>query len=386
MRALFSFCSLALLLMLGVSTPVQAHPLLQNPMWVLVEKETVHVAVDVSLREIGLVQGVASTGDNDYAAEQFAAASEAHGRYVLGHLEVTAGGQPLAGAITKITPPPLYGAIEQTHFQYEIAYPRGGNVGEIAVRQTMLQDLPDDTGQPWQVSYVARVKYAESDALQSMLVAQGARVALPRPVGVEEAVAGPVRVDVGRTIRDYFHHGMVHILTGYDHLLFVSALVLGALTFWQLFRVIAAFTLAHTITLTLSVLDLVRLPSWIVEPIIAGSIVFVALENLFWPRRAQSSLRLAVAFGFGLVHGLGFAGGLLEAMEGLPALGLGLALGAFSLGVEAGHLAVVLPLFGLTRIARAPGTEGQAAAWRRWASGAISVCGVYYFVGAVGGW
>jgi hydrogenase/urease accessory protein HupE len=184
----------------------------------------------------------------------------------------------------------------------------------------------------------------------------------------------------------YFHHGFIHILTGYDHLLFVTALVLGALTFWQLFKVIAAFTLAHTITLTLSVLELARLPSWFVEPVIAGSIVFVALENLLWPRRAQSSLRLAVAFGFGLVHGLGFAGGLLEAMEGLPALELGLALAAFSAGVEAGHLLVVIPLFLLIQLARKPAVGEETAVWRRWASGAISLCGVYYFVGALGGW
>jgi hypothetical protein len=178
----------------------------------------------------------------------------------------------------------------------------------------------------------------------------------------------------------------MHILTGYDHLLFVSALVLGALTFWQLFKVIGAFTLAHTLTLALSTLDLVRLPSSIVEPIIAGSIVFVALENLLWPRRAQSRLRLVVAFGFGLVHGLGFAGGLLEAMAGLPALGMGVALAAFSVGVEAGHLAVVVPLFAITRVVRSRTAGEETAAWRRWASGAISLCGVYYFVGALGGW
>ncbi|MGV3533138.1 MAG: HupE/UreJ family protein, partial [Chthoniobacteraceae bacterium] len=309
--------------------------------------------------------------------------------YVLSKLEVTSGGKTLTGSITKITPPPLYGAIEQTHFQYEIAYPRKGDTGEVAVRQTMLQDLPlDETGQPWDISYVVRFKSPGSDAVSFLLVAPGARVVIPSAsagnTGLSELPPAPV--DAGRTMRDYFHHGFVHILTGYDHLLFVSALVLGALTFWQLFKVIAAFTIAHTITLALSVLDLVRLPSSIVEPIIAGSIIFVAVENLFWPQRAQSKLRLAIAFAFGLVHGLGFAGGLLEAMEGLPALGLGLALAAFSVGVEAGHLAVVIPLFAIIQLVRSRNATEATPLWRRWASGAISLCGVYYFVGALGGW
>ena len=379
----------ALLLILSTVPALQAHPLLQNSMWVLAEEGDVRVAVDVSLREIGLVQGIASAGDNDYPAERFAEAAERHGDYVLSKLEVTSGGKTLTGSITTITPPPLYGAIEQTHFQYEIAYPREQNAGEVAVRQTMLQDLPlDETGQPWEISYVARFKNPGSDAVSFLLVAPGARVVIPSAsagnTGLIELPPAPV--DVSRTVRDYFHHGLVHILTGYDHLLFVSALVLGALTFWQLFKVIAAFTIAHTITLALSVLDVVRLPSSIVEPIIAGSIIFVAVENLFWPQRAQSKLRLVIAFAFGLVHGLGFAGGLLEAMEGLPALGLGLALAAFSVGVEAGHLAVVIPLFAIIQLVRSRNAGEATPLWRRWASGAISLCGVYYFVGALGGW
>ena len=140
-----------------------------------------------------------------------------------------------------------------------------------------------------------------------------------------------------RTCREYLWHGVMHILTGYDHLLFVSALVIATLSFWEMVKVIAAFTLAHTITLVLSVFDIFRLPPFIVEPVIALSIVFIALENVLAPNRAHSRLRLAVAFGFGLIHGLGFAGGLREAMAGLPSIGIWIALAAFSTGVEIGH-------------------------------------------------
>ena len=148
-----------------------------------------------------------------------------------------------------------------------------------------------------------------------------------------------------------------------------------------MFKVVAAFTLTHTLTLTLSVFDLFRLPAWIVEPAIAVSIVFVALENVFRPHRAHSRTRLAVAFGFGLVHGLGFAGGLLAAMADMPATGIWIALAAFSLGVEIGHQAVVLPLFGLLALGRR--TLGLQASAVRWGSAAISVCGAYYLFAAL---
>jgi hypothetical protein len=131
------------------------------------------------------------------------------------------------------------------------------------------------------------------------------------------------------------------------------------------------------------VFGIFRLPAFIVEPLIALSIVFVSLENLIWPQRAHSRIRLALAFGFGLIHGLGFAGGLLEAMSGLPAIGTWIALGAFSLGVEIGHQVVVLPLFGVLALSRHEMPEPARAEWLRYGTTAISICGAYYFFVAV---
>jgi hydrogenase/urease accessory protein HupE len=150
----------------------------------------------------------------------------------------------------------------------------------------------------------------------------------------------------------YFFHGVHHILTGYDHLLFVSILVLAAKTLWDLVKVVTAFTLAHSITLTLVALNLVHVPGWIVEPVIAASIVFVALQNLFWPEFSGGRSRLAAAFFFGLFHGMGFAGGLLDVMQGLPRETAVLAILGFSVGVETGHQVVLLPLYGFLRAAR----------------------------------
>ena len=175
----------------------------------------------------------------------------------------------------------------------------------------------------------------------------------------------------------------MHILTGWDHLLFVAALVIATLSFWEMVKVIAAFTLAHTLTLTLAVFNILRLPPWIVEPVIALSIIFVAVENIVRPRHAHSWMRLGVAFGFGLIHGLGFAGGLLDAMEGLPRIGIWVALVAFSLGVEVGHQVVVLPLFGVLAAGRRQLHERFTLPAMRFGSLLISMCGVYYLVVAL---
>lgn len=137
--------------------------------------------------------------------------------------------------------------------------------------------------------------------------------------------------------------GVEHILTGYDHLLFLAALLIRGGGLWALVRIVTAFTLAHSVTLALAVLGLVAIPARVVEPAIAASIVWVALENVFFQR--APSRRWLVSFLFGLVHGFGFAsalGGLA-----LPPWSLAMALLGFNLGVEAGQglvIAVALPL------------------------------------------
>jgi hypothetical protein len=149
---------------------------------------------------------------------------------------------------------------------------------------------------------------------------------------------------------------------------------------------VTAFTFAHTLTLALSVFDIVTLPSHVVEPMIAASIVFVAVQNIFWPRSSTGWSRLAVAFAFGLFRGLGFAGGLKEAMSQMPGTALWTALISFSVGVEIGHQVVVIPLFGSLYVARNWKADRPRAEVGRWilklGSGAISMAGVYFFIQA----
>jgi hydrogenase/urease accessory protein HupE len=130
--------------------------------------------------------------------------------------------------------------------------------------------------------------------------------------------------------------GVEHILTGYDHLVFLLCLLVPGGTWRSRVAIVTAFTLAHSVTLVLAALQIVTLPARFVEAAIAVSIAYVAIENLL---HDQPRTRWPAAFGFGLVHGFGFAG-MLHVLD-LPVGALVSSVVAFNLGVEVGQLAVV---------------------------------------------
>ena len=151
-----------------------------------------------------------------------------------------------------------------------------------------------------------------------------------------------VRAERTQVARTYFVTGVEHILTGYDHLLFVLGLVLLLNGAWRVAATITAFTIAHSFTLVATTLEWISVPRAPVEAVIALSIVFLAVEIVKRdPDRPRLSERIpwVVAFLFGLLHGFGFAGALAEI--GLPQGEVPTALLTFNLGVEAGQLVIV---------------------------------------------
>jgi len=180
---------------------------------------------------------------------------------------------------------------------------------------------------------------------------QVARLTQSMPALVVDA--SPGRMQVARV---YSVLGVEHILTGVDHLLFVLALLIITRGGWKLVKTVTAFTLSHSVTLTAATLGFVHVPQRPVDAVIALSIVFVAAE-IVRKRRGITSITISapwmVAFSFGLIHGLGFAGGLSDA--GLPLAHIPTALLFFSLGVESGHflfIGVMLSLIVMVRRAR----------------------------------
>ncbi len=182
------------------------------------------------------------------------------------------------------------------------------------------------------------------------------------------------RASTWRQVTSFVALGVRHILTGYDHILFLLSLLMLGGSLRQVVKVATAFTVAHSITLSLAVLNLITLSARLVESAIALSIVYVAAENV-WRKGITLRQRWLVTFGFGFVHGLGFAS-ILRDMH-LSRANTAVSLIGFNVGVEVGQVAIVtgafLVLAALQRWSWEP-------AFRRWVSAGAAVAGLVWFV------
>lgn len=360
--------------MAGIAT-ARAHPVAQGALEIDVDAAKIELRARVSPEEV-----VVANMHADVPATQLTEAYKQHGDYLLHHLRVLVDGRPVSGRLTNFSLPESERG--KGRAIYDFQYAPTGTPASIRVEQDVLNEFDYAPGNRWEATYVVSAREGARMLVDGALFTSSA----PLILSSHSSTSG------WRSAADYLVHGVRHILGGYDHLLFIAALALSVSSFWQLFRIIAAFTLAHTITLVLSVLNILRLPSQIVEPVIAASIVFVALQNVLSSGRRGEKAKLCVAFFFGLFHGLGFAGGLLDAMGSMPTVSVTIAIVSFSLGVEFGHQCVVLPLFGLTKLVRSSRVsrvvgdrkESRRGEWfLRSGSAAISLAGMFYLVTAL---
>jgi hypothetical protein len=235
-----------------------------------------------------------------------------------------------------------------------------GCTGEVRLESTLFHDesIPHQVigtihaGGRAERYFFTREAWAKTVRIEAP-VAGGFRTAAPPP----GAFAGPPRPSLppppeARPMESGFvaflEEGVRHILGGLDHLLFVAVLVLAVERARRLAAVVTAFTVGHSVSLALGALGLVSVSPALVEPLIAASIAYVAVEQL---ARPGAPARLGVIAGFGLVHGLGFSGALAEL--GFAPSELALPLLGFNLGVEVGQLAVIAPLALLAPMVRA---------------------------------
>ncbi|MCI0652991.1 MAG: HupE/UreJ family protein [Methylococcaceae bacterium] len=345
-----------------------AHPISQGALELDLSPGKLHVRARVPIEEILIANAFAAGNTTSLAG-----AWKEHGQYFLRHFQVFADGRQLTGAVTGLT------EAGNNYVVYDLDYPLSIMPNKLSLSQNLLNEFLYAPGNPWEATFVVRIHD------QGQLRQEGLLLTSNKVLNVSNTVDGQNR---GRMFGEYFWHGVTHILNGYDHLLFITALVLATVTLYDLIKIVTIFSLAHTITLTLSVLGVIRLSSDLVEPIIAGSIVIVAITNIIWPQQSRGWIRLCTAFFFGLFHGLGFAGGLLDAMEGMASVAVGVAIVAFSLGVEAGHQMVVLPVFAGLKLARSMRDDETSRnqlsrSMMRIGSLFIAVAGAFYLVAAL---
>ncbi len=375
-------------ILLGFPRTASAHPFLQNTWSVLVQTNRILMRVTGSVREVAASQGLALT-PGTLELDAITGALPGHAEHLLEHLDVLADGNRLDGFLVDCqllaeAEPELPGVadplteFERTRVGFDLEHPLppGGPPGTLTLSQRVLADHPYAPGIPWDVTYTLEVRDGQRQVLARDLVGRD------RPVTVRvagSAAPGPGAPDPGMAPGDaaasgiqevppepgipgwpaFLRLGVHHVLTGYDHLLFLAGLALAARRVMDLMKILLLFTLAHSVTVTLAALGWVRAPAGLVEPVIAGSIVVVALHNVFRPETARGPVRLAMAFGFGLVHGLGFAGGLSDTLGDPTGWALAAAIAAFCVGVELGHLAVAAPAFGLLAGLRRGRQDGE---------------------------
>lgn len=298
--------------------------------------------------------------NGDFDSGELARASAELERWLLANLEVTSAGARCRGVLERAS------LTEQDGLGVELRYrcPHPGAAASVSLEFLRRLSQGHRHAATLVSGGVARDEILFGD--QRRFEISRAERAVPPDEGVV-GLLGFVRM------------GFEHILTGYDHVVFVLALLLGAARAKSLFWVISAFTLGHSLSLALVVFQVIAAKADVVEPAIALSVAAVGVENLLRARARAADRRWLVTFPFGLIHGLGFASALTEAR--IPRPELPAALLTFNLGVELGQLALValfLPF--LLWLARAHWFARRAAPAL---SLAVIVAGLSWFVARV---
>jgi hydrogenase/urease accessory protein HupE len=230
---------------------------------------------------------------------------------------------------------------------------------------------------PGHRDYLAVTDGGGRTLLEKLLSAADPQAALEWAPAAGAGPASPQPEVQAPSFWGFLRLGIAHIWTGYDHLLFLFGLLVVCRSFRSIVAIISCFTVAHSITLALATLNVVNIPSRIVEPMIAASIFYVGVENLV-RRGAEPRGRWALTFGFGLVHGFGFASVLRELGIGSGGHSLVMPLFTFNLGVEIGQVtiaAIALPI--IWQLRKRPGFIRRGVPVL---SGLVAAAGLYWFL------
>jgi hydrogenase/urease accessory protein HupE len=348
-----AFAALALVC-LGVLLPApegRAHDTQLSSARATVSGNAVQLVLELNARDLDVALGstLAAAG-GPVRPESLARASSRVAGYALAHTRVfnSAGGSCL-GRVDAIES-------KAEHVLVSMAWRCPPLAGTLVYQTSLFQEIDPAARHMFTVSGDVR--------RMALLSASTPRVTL-----------ASTQVELREVLVHYFAAGVEHIAIGYDHIAFLLAVILWGRRLWPLVGVVTAFTIAHSVTLTLAVLELVVLPARVVEVLIALSIVYVAAENFFVRDLRR---RWLITFAFGLIHGFGFASLLRD--YGLPREALAPALAAFNVGVEAGQLLVVGVALGAGYVLQRvlPATERIRLALPLMLSGCILVLGLYW--------
>ena len=340
-------------LFVALATPAAAHPVPFSYLDLHVPRGTDGIGVTLVVHIFDAAHDLNVAPADRLLDPAFAAGvSDAFTRMMAPRLQVSADGRVLTPVWSTVEAVP-----DRQSIQVHIRFPVERAPGQVAVRAALF---------PYDPMHQTFLNVYEGDALTQAI--------LDRNRSQFEYFAG-TRQGVFAVVRRFVPAGIHHILIGPDHLLFLFGLLLLGGSIRQLTLVVTAFTVAHSMTLSLAALNIVSPPSRVIEPAIALSIVYVGADNLLV--KEGRDVRAWIAFAFGFIHGFGFASVLRE-MD-LPRRALGWSLFSFNIGVEIGQLLVVVTVASLLAALR---SRSQVAGQRLAVAGSIVVvaAGAFWFV------
>jgi hypothetical protein len=360
--------AVALALTLMLSPVARAHIASNGFLVVQVHGQQLSGSVELAVRDVELAIGVDADRDGKVTWGELRAAEPRLLRYLAQHLSF---GAQQRACVLDFQALEVNERVDGNYAWLPFTARCPLSVRQLSIGYSLMDDIDP--------SHRGLLTLSDGAVTQAAVLGGGTAPAL-------FSVDAPAR---WRAFVEYLQAGIWHIWSGIDHLLFLLSLLLPAVllrqngrwepvarvrpAFLSILKVVTAFTLAHSITLSLAALDVVRLPSRLTESVIAASIIVAALNNIF-PLVTDSRAR--IAFAFGLLHGFGFASVLAD--MGLPHGARLLCLLAFNLGIETGQLAVVLTVMPIVYALRA------GAVYRRaimpWGSAAIAAVALVWLV------
>jgi hydrogenase/urease accessory protein HupE len=321
-------CWLALCLSV-LALDAQAHDPGLSRLAVQLREDKVEVALTLALADAGRIVDLDRDRDGEISNQELTEAAAAMQKIAGQAVEIKLDGQSVDPTDVRC------GFHERDNATVELTFP-AKPFKKFELRSKWLVRMP-----PGHRQFFSLQKINGTVEIERLLDLNSDSVVFePAPSDLQPPPA--VRVN---SFADFLVMGVKHIWTGYDHLLFLFGLLIVTRNFSSSVKIITCFTIAHSITLAVATLSLVQISSRFVEPMIAASIVYVGIENLF--RGDDPKGRWLLTFAFGLIHGFGFASVLRELGVGENGSGIAVPLVSFNLGVELGQIAIaamVLPM------------------------------------------
>jgi hydrogenase/urease accessory protein HupE len=354
-RRMFAFV-VAFLFVSVVARPADAHAVGVSKGMYVAAGSSVEAELTFARPELARsIAGLDANGDGEVDDLEIARGRDALQSGIARGILVLSGGVPCSGTLESATISEQDGVILRSRFECTSV------VSSLSVEFKLLDVLSRGH------RHIARVELGREIREDALFRGHDAISVYALP---ESPTAGAPR------FLSFFRMGVEHILTGYDHLIFLFGLVLVGGRVRALIGVVTAFTIAHSITLALAALNVWSPPPRVVEAGIALSIVYVGVENFFV---SNAEKRWRITFPFGLVHGFGFASALREIA--LSKAEIPLALLSFNLGVEAGQLAAMALVLPVVLTLRRDGILAKKGT--RVLSGAVVAMGAFWFVSRV---